>query len=372
MLLLPAVASSAFGPQFISSRTIRSLRVAVIDQGRIGYGASGRNGGFVMSWWPKIASLVGIAGEADGLWLADRTTASIGEMADFLADNGIDAEFVLGGWLWTATSPAHFGAWADVLKVARGLGRPEVFEEVDSGDLARRTGSSLHLRGIYERVNGKVHPGKLGHGLGVIAKRLGVELYEDTRVERIDHGPPVRLRTSRGTITAPKLVIATNAWAREIAEVQRSVVCVSSAIIATAPIPEELQKIGWTDGETITNSQSTLNYYRTTRSGQIVFGKGWAKLQYGARVAAEVFLDRDGISAAKADFNRMYPGLASVPIDYGWSGPIDRTYDGLPIISSLKDQPHIAFGVGWSGNGVGPSRIGGQILASIAAGAKDR
>lgn len=348
------------------------LKVAVIEQGRLGEGASGRNGGFVMSWWPKIASLVEIAGEEDGLWLADQSTENVSEMADFLTHHQVDAEFVMGGWLWTATSDAHFTSWADVLNTARRLGRPGIFEEVDPADLARRTGSRRHLRGIFERINGNVHPAKLGYGLAVIAKRLGVTLYEETRVDHIDYGPPVRLRCERGNITAAKLVIATNAWARTIPQVQRNVICVSSAIVATKPIPDQLKRVGWTGGENITDSQSTLDYYRTTRSGRIVFGKGWAKLQYGTEVRPQVFTDHDGIAAAKADFNRMYPDLENVPIEYGWSGPIDRTYDGLPIISTLKDRPHVVFGVGWSGNGVGPSRMGGRMLASLAVEAKNR
>lgn len=348
------------------------LQVVLLEQDRIGHGASGRNGGFVMSWWPKIASLVAIAGESDGLWLADQTTANIGEMADFLRDQQVDAEFVTGGWLWAATSPAHFGAWKDVLETARRLGRPEVFREVDAPELAKRTGSPRHLKGIYEAKNGNVHPAKLVYGLGTIAKRLGVRLCEGARVDRIDNGPPVRLHTPNGIVEAPKLVMATNAWARKLPEIHKRVICVSSAIVATKPIPDEIEKLGWTGGETITDSQSTLDYYRTTRSGRIVFGKGWAGLQYGRSVPPGVFSDDAGIAAAKADFNRMYPQLADVPIDYGWSGPIDRTHDGLPIIGTLDAARHISFGVGWSGNGVGPSRLGGRMLASLALGIRNR
>lgn len=348
------------------------LDVAVIEQGRLGHGASGRNGGFVMSWWPKIASLVEIAGEEDGLWLADQSTANVTELPDFLKHHQVDTELAMGGWLWTATSEAHFAAWADVLKTARRLGRPGIFEEVDEADLARRTGSRRHLRGIYERINGNVHPAKLGYALATIANRLGVRLYEGSRILHIDYASPVRLRCERATVTAPKLVIATNAWARQIPQVQQRVICVSSAIVATRPIPERLKEIGWTGGENITDSQSTLNYYRTTRSGRIVFGKGWAKLQYGTELHSRVFADNAGIAAAKADFNRMYPDLGDVPIEYGWSGPIDRTHDGLPIIGPLAGRPHVLFGVGWSGNGVGPSRLGGRILASLAVGASNR
>ena len=259
-----------------------------------------------------------------------------------------------------------------MLRTARDLGRPDVFEQIEPNDLASRTGSKLHIGGIFERRNGNVHPAKLALGLGSLAKRLGVQLFEYSHVERIENGPPARIKVGLASVTAKKLVIATNAWARQIPEIQRRLICVTSAIVATKPIPERLAQIGWTGRESITDSQSTLNYYRTTQSGRIVFGKGWAELQYGMKVSDGMFRDTDGIAGAKADFNRTYPTLVDVPIEFGWSGPIDRTGDGLPIIGNLRGCPHIIFGVGWSGNGVGPSRIGGRILASLALEVKDR
>jgi glycine/D-amino acid oxidase-like deaminating enzyme len=348
------------------------LKVAVIEQGRVGQGASSRNGGFVMSWWPKIASLVEAAGKEDGLWLADQTTSNVQELGDFLTEHQVDAEFVNAGWLWTATSEAHFKAWESVLLTAKSLGYGHIFEEVSYDDLVKRTGSRHHLRGIFERLNGNVHPGKLAYGLGTIAKRLGVKIYEDQPVARIDRSAPIVVHTPSARVTADRLVIATNAWARSLPEVHKRLICVSSAIVATPPIPSRLAELGWTGGETITDSQSTLNYYRTTRSGRIVYGKGWANLQYGKQVRDEVFSDRQGIEEAAKDFRRMYPTLGDIELEFGWSGPIDRTYDGLPIISRLEGSPHISFGVGWSGNGVGPSRLGGRILASLATGVENR
>lgn len=348
------------------------LCVAILEANRCGNGASGLNGGFVMSWWPKIASLVRICGVDDGLWLADETTRSVNSLASFLDRHRVDAEYRQCGWLWTATTSAHVGSWDSVVDTAQRLGRGEVFQQVSPEDIARRTGSDAHIAGICEPVNGTIHPGKLGRGLTQIARQSGVEIYEHSRVEIIGRSDPAELVTRSATVTAKRVVIATNAWAAEIPELKRQFVCVGSAIVVTPPIPERLTEIGWTGGESITDSQSTVDYYRTTRDGRIVFGKGGGRIYFTGEPRKPVFNDAAGIAEAAADFRRVYPMLHDVPIERSWSGPIDRTYDSLPLLGSLTDAPNIFYGIGWSGNGVNPSRIGGRILASLVLDKRDR
>ena len=348
------------------------LRVAVLEANRCGSGASGLNGGFVMSWWPKIASLMRVCGLDDALWLADETTKSVSGLAAFLGQHGIDAEYRQEGWLWTATTPVHFDAWSGVVATAQRIGRGQVFQEVSREDVARRTGSDAHIAGICEPVNATIHPGKLGRGLAQIAARLGVAVYETSRVESMVRSSPARLVTRRGSVTAGQVVIATNAWAASVPELKRQFVCVGSAIVATAPIPGRLAEIGWVGGESITDSQTTVNYYRTTRDGRIVFGKGGGRIYFSGEPPSVSFNDSRGITEATADFRRVYPMLADVPIERSWSGPIDRTYDSLPLLGRLDDAPNFLYGVGWSGNGVNPSRIGSRILASMLLGKRDR
>lgn len=349
-----------------------SLRIAILEQGRCGGGASGLNGGFVMSWWPKIASLTRVCGQDDAVWLADETTNAVNALGPFLAGHGVDAEYVQSGWLWTATSPKHVGAWNAVVETADRLGRGNIFSAVPAEEIARRTGSNVHLAGVCEPINGNVHPAKLGRGLARIAAAAGVDLYENTRVEHLDRARPARIRTSNATVTADRVVVATNAWAGSIAELRRSFVCVGSSIVATPPIPERLAAIGWTGGESISDSQTTVTYYRTTRSGRLIFGKGGGKLFYTGEPGEHVFDNPTGIAEATADFRRTYPDLSDVPVERTWSGPIDRTYDSLPLLGHLGGAPHIVYGIGWSGNGVGPSRIGGRILAGLVLERRER
>ncbi|MEQ9259517.1 MAG: FAD-binding oxidoreductase [Roseovarius sp.] len=341
------------------------ISVAVFDKGPIGQGASSLNGGLLMSWWPKIGRLSDLAGREDGLWLADQTTRNIPELQDYLMREQVDAEVVLGGWLWTNTAEAHANSWQGVLDKSRELERPHVFRELAPDEIARRTGSPKHLGGIYEEINGQVHPGKLAYGLATIAQRKGAKLFSNSTVDRITPGAPVSLNISGHTVKAGKVVIASNIAAHGQPQLKDLMVLVTSAVIATEPVPERLQELGWTGGETITDSQSRLNYYRTTRDGRIVYGMGIANLSYQNRLTPKVLRDPSGIEEVKRNFHRVYPMLADVPIAYGWSGPIDRTYDGLPIIGQYPDCKDICYGIGWSGNGVGPSRLGGRILAGL-------
>lgn len=211
-----------------------------------------------------------------------------------------------------------------------------------------------------------------GYGLATIAARRGVELYENAEVAEIVPGPSVKLRAGRHTVTAGRVIIASNIAAAHLRELRRSMVLVTSAMVATVPIPDRLEQIGWTGGETVTDSQTRLNYYRTTRSGRIAYGMGVATLSYGNRLTPDVFSDETGIRITGRNFRRAYPMLNDVPLEYGWSGPIDRTYDGLPLIGHFGNAPNIVYGVGWSGNGVGPSRIGARILAGLALERKER
>lgn len=349
-----------------------SLDVAVFEARRCGEGASGLNGGFVMSWWPKIGSLARLCGADDARWLADETTRGVVDLGAFLEQHSIDAEYRRSGWLWTATSPRHRGTWTSVVDTARRLGRDDVFVDVSPDDLAARTGSAVHLAGVCEPINGTVHPAKLSLGLARVARSMGVRIHERTRVEKLVRTTPAELILADSTVTAQRVVVATNAWAASLPELARQFVCVGSAVIATPLIPDRLHAIGWTGGESITDSQTTVTYYRTTRDGRIVFGKGGGRLYYTGEPGDLAFADPVGIAEATDDFRRTYPMLADVPVESAWSGPIDRTYDSLPLLGTLPGAPHIAYGIGWSGNGVNPSRIGGRILAELSLGRTSR
>ncbi len=345
--------------------------VVVLEQDVCGGGASGRNGGMVLTWWPKLASLVNLCGEAEAVRLGRASEAAIDEMATFCERHAIDCDFRRGGFLWTATTAAQIGAWERVVELCDRLGVTP-FEPLAPNEVARRTGSPVHRAGVFQPHSATVQPAALALGLRRVALELGVRIHERTRVLRFTRERPLSINTDGGgRLAADKLIVATNAWAAALPELRRALVVVSSDIVATGPIPDRLEEIGWRGGESITDSQMMVNYYRTTRDDRIAFGKGTASLVYGGRVGPE--LDRGAARTAMAtrEFRRTYPMLADVEIDQDWGGPIDRTPSSVPILGHLGGRDHILYGVGWSGNGVGPSVVGSRILASLALGIDD-
>jgi len=344
--------------------------VAILERDICGGGASGRNGGFVLSWWPKFPSMVRSFGESEALRLTQASQSAISEIGAFCTDNRIDADFVQHGWLWTATSSVQMNGWEPVVGASERLGLT-AFQRLQPSEVARRTGSPMHRAGVLERDAATVQPAALVRGMREVALRRGIRIYEHTQMQRFTRERPVVISTTNGQLTADRVVVAMNAWSVGLPELSRSIAVISSDIVATAPIPERLAQIGWTGGECITDSQMMICYYRTTRDGRIAFGKGGWGIVFADHIGPNIDRDQDRARLVEADFRRYYPMLEDVPITYDWCGPIDRSTDGLPLIGRLGGREHIHYGIGWSGNGVGPSYVGGRILASLALARKD-
>jgi len=344
--------------------------VVILEKDICGGGASGRNGGFVMSWWPKINSLIASCGQREATRLAIASVAAIKEIGEFCDAHNIDAHFQQKGWLWTATTKKQRGAWESVVRCCENLDHA-VFQRLSCEEVKSRTGSAVHLEGVFDPAVATVQPARLVRGLRRIALERGIRIFENTQVTSFDRQQPATLRTPNGRVMADRVVVANNVWAAEIPELSRSIMPVTSTVVMSEKIPKRLKSIGWTGGEGITDSQLMVDYYRTTVDGRIAFGKGVGTLAFGAKMGPEFDFNVRDSKAAEADFRRIYPMLADVKIEYSWSGPIDRTYDSLPLFGALPGADNIFYGIGWSGNGVGPSRIGGKILSSLALGLED-
>jgi putative aminophosphonate oxidoreductase len=347
-----------------------SCDVVVLEQDICGGGASGRNGGFALTEWAKLGTLAQVCGRDRVLEVAQQFEDAVDELGAFCEEHGIDAHYHRGGHLWTATSQAQLGAWDGVMRTCRELGVMP-FEEWSPEETARRTGSDRHLAGLFEPTAAILQPALLVRGLRRVALELGVRIHEGTRVTRLDRRAPAVLHTPRGVVTADRVVVATNAWAVGLRELHMRLAVISSDIVATAPMPDRLREIGWTDHECISDSKLQISYYRTTDDGRIVYGKGGWGIALHDRIGPRFDRDEGRARDVTRSFHEIYPMLADVPIAADWCGPIDRTRSGLPIFGHLGGREHIVYGVGFSGNGVAPCVVGGKILASLALGSAD-
>ncbi len=350
-----------------------ALDIALIEKDVCGAGASGRNGGFVLSWWAKFLSLKKICGGEEAVRLG-RISADVPEaIARFCADNGIDAHLRGDGWLWAATSERQRDSWNDTLEA---VGQYQVypFERWEESEVARRAGAPTHLAGVFEPTAASVQPALLARGLRRAALARGVRLYENTPLRRLRRGGRnPRVETSQGWVDAEKVVLALNAWGIAFPEIRRAIAVVSSDIVATEPAPERLKEIGRSDGMTISDGRMLVHYYRTTLDGRMVFGKGGMNgaLPFGGRIGPGFDGPSPIADGVERWFRRIYPNLADIPVEASWTGPIDRSKSGLPFFGPIDARGDVFTGVGYSGNGVGPSHTGGRILASLALGRRD-
>jgi putative aminophosphonate oxidoreductase len=343
--------------------------VALIESDICGGGPSGRNGGFALSWWPKIETLKKRFGDEEALRLVKASETAVAEIGAFCEREGVDAHFHQGGWLWTATSPAQVGSWEGAVAAAEAYGK-HPFEVLSAEEVQARTGSPVHLGAAFESSAATVQPALLARGMRRVALDRGIRIYERTPMLELDREQGV-VRTPSGSIRAGAIVLALNAWAIKIKELSRALVVVSSDIVATAPMPEKLEETGWTGGEAISNCRLMVHYYRTTKDGRVAFGRGGGRLAFGGRVNSEFDQNDAQTEGLKKDLVRLVPAAAGVPITNDWGGPIDRTTDGLPFCGRLDGKVPIVYGTGYSGNGVAPSLTFGKILASSALGIAD-
>ena len=338
--------------------------VALVEADICGGGPSGRNGGFALSWWPKVETLVKRLGHEEALRLLRASEDAVSELSAFCEREGVDAHFTRGGWLWTATSPAQVDSWLGAVEAAGALGA-QPFRLLGAKEVRERTGSSVHLGAAFEPEAATVQPALLARGLRRVAVERGVRIFEHSPMLDLDRKEGV-VRTPEGEVRAGAVVLATGAWLAGVPELQRAVVPVSSDMIATAPMSERLREAGWTGGESISNCRLMVHYYRTTKDGRIAFGRGGGRIAYGGRVNREFDRNERQTRELEQELPTLVRFARNVPITHAWGGPIDRTKDGLPFFGRLRGRARIVYGAGFSGNGVAPSLTAGRILASSA------
>lgn len=341
------------------------LDVVILERDLCGAGASGRNGGCLLTWSAKFLTLRRLFGEAEALRLVRASEAAVDHIGEFVRAHGIDAEFRRDGTLYTATAAAHYGSMEPVIEALRAQGI-DSYHALPSADVARRSGSARNLAGWFSPKAATVQPGKLVRGLRRVALQMGIRIYE--RSPMLEHvaGPPAVVRTPCGSVTAGKLVLALNAWmAEQQPQFERSIAIVSSDMVITERCPDLLQAMGLADGVSVLDSRTFVYYYRSTEDGRLMLGKGGNTFARGGRVAA-VFDQRspyeEQLAQALHDF---FPSLVHTPITASWNGPSDRSVSGFPFFGRLNGAANVFYGFGYSGNGVGPSYMGGQLLSAL-------
>jgi glycine/D-amino acid oxidase-like deaminating enzyme len=346
------------------------MRIVICEQDICGGGPSGRNGGFVHGWWEQLPYLVRKYGEQPGLAIAREADEVVDGIGAFCDQHGVDAWYHKAGYLAAHAFPAEESGFdRQVMKVAAlgGAGQLTVW---DPARVQRHCASPAFRDGLWMPSAASIHPARLARGLRRVLLERGVVIHENTRVRRLDAGsgargqPSVSLTTDHGEVRAHQAILAANAWNAGWPGHRLRVLAWGSYMVVTEPIPDRLAALGWTNHELLSDTRFTISYFRTTDDGRIAFGAGVGAAGFDGRIGRTFDADRHAVARVVSNFDHLLPMLGDVRFEDAWGGPIDITGDRFPEIGSRHDG-RVHYAHGFAGNGAGPSRLAGRILAAL-------
>ena len=321
-------------------RRAPSTNVVLLEAMRCGDGASGRNGGFLHGLWASLPRLIDLLGEQDAV-AAAREAVGVYDAVRALDD---DVWLTEGGMLVVATGPAHDAHIDRAVATAERVGAPEEAVLVEREELSVE--SPAFRRAVLYRDGATVQPARLVRSLRRAALAAGVAVHEDTPVLGLE---PSSVVCERGRVRAQEIVVATNAAAARW-PAGKNVAVFRSAIVLTEPVADLHDLIGWRGGEAISDARTYLNYFRPTNDGRVLMGSASGEYR-----------------RAEAALRRFFPALNGVRVAARWEGAIDVSSDRLPFFRTVPGT-RVHYGLGYTGNGVGPSWLGGRMLASLVLG----
>lgn len=336
----------------------RGFSVIVLEAGRIGWGASGRNGGQVI-WGQRQdqAFIESFAGReiAKALW--DLSREALGRVRTLAETHAIDAE-LRHGHLSAAWKPAHADEMKSAIEhMARNYGY-EAARYVPKEAMPGHVASTLYYGGVFDAESMHLHPLKFVHGIAQAAEAAGAAIYEDSAaVELIKGGAPI-LRTANGQVRTKFAILACNGY---LAGLERTIapyiLPIDNYIVATEPLGPSRAHDLIPCGAAVADTKFVLDYYRISADGRLIFGGGET---YGGRGPSDV---REFV---RPYLERVFPQLAGVKLDYGWGGTLAITWPRLPHVGRIDGNVYFAHG--YSGQGVAIASQMGALIADAIQG----
>ena len=317
-----------------------SLDVVVLERDACGFGASGRNGGW----------LVGdIAGHPSPALMA-AVRSAVDEAAAAIAREAIDCDLVMGGTLSVAT---------DDVNAAR-VRSEEPGEWLDAEALAQRVRVAGARGAVFDPVCARIQPAKLVRGLAGAAERAGARIFEGTEVTAIE---PQRARTAAGDVRARWVVRATEGYTPG-----RAIAPISSSMIVTEPLlAGAWEAIGWDGAETMMSSAHAYCYLQRTADGRIAIGGRGTPYRWGGANRAMERPDERTIASLRARLDALFPEVRDVPTAAAWTGVLGVARDWTPAVRA-DPATGLAFAGGYVGEGVAAANLAGRTLRDLVLG----
>lgn len=349
-------------------RKFPEKKIVVLEGAYCGYGASGRNGGHHSS---DVGELMEYA-KKFGLEQTEKSyeVADYGEkmIKSFVFDHGIECEYNEAGSLDLAYSEKQMEEFE---KEKKGFALMGVDAEILQGEsLAEQFNSPQVLGALKTPGGGRVNPAKLVRGMKKLVEGMGADIKEQTLVRRIRAGAIHEVETELGTIKAPILVLATNAYSHHLGFFKSGTLPVGAYNIATAPLSNnQLGDIAWRSGRSVSTAKdNSFNYLLMSEDNRIVIGG--SEFPYYANDGLSSGNNRTVHGKLEKDLFAIFPQLEGLAIDYKWGGTVCMTRDRTPSVGVMGEHKNIYYGVGYNGSGVSFSHIAARIMADLIAGEK--
>jgi glycine/D-amino acid oxidase-like deaminating enzyme len=352
-----------------AARTLaqRGAKVAVLESESIGWGASSRNGGMVLTGLKLgVNQLIAKYGRELTQRMYAASLETIDCVEQIIREENIDCDFARCGHLEVACKQKHFDDYARQAEViAREFNH--TLRVVQKKDLSSEIGSNIYYGGMVDEVSAGLNPARYVAGLGAAAIKAGAEIFEHTKVASLqretNQGESAwKVTTSRGSLWAREVFVGTSGYTgKATPALQKKLIPIGSFIITTEILPEALARELSPRNRMIYDSKNYLYYYRLTPDRRMLFGG-----------RAAFFPETDRTIRRSAEILRrgmidVYPQLRDAKLDYVWGGTLDFAFDIMPHAGRLDG---LYYAVGYAGHGVAMATYQGQKMAELIAGAK--
>ena len=344
-----------------------SLVVVVLEGRQVGFGASGRNGGWVLG---KLSGTVA-AWRARGGRDAPRAMVraiqqTVEEIGAVVALENIECDWVHGGTVIVAQSDtqlARLHAQAEAER--RELGEDLAWQLLDAEEMNRRVRVDGARGGLSSPHCARVQPARLVDGLAAAVERAGATIYEQSRVTKVEPGLAV---TRGGDVRARFVLRATEGYTADLPGEHRALLPMNSSMIVTEPLPEsEWARIGWDGAETMLDGSHLYTYSQRTADGRIAIGGRGVPYRFGSRTDREGPVPARTVEELRARLTALFPSLAEVGVTRAWHGVLGVARDWCPTVT-LDPVTGLGWAGGYAGEGVAASNLAGRTLRDLVLG----
>jgi glycine/D-amino acid oxidase-like deaminating enzyme len=350
-------------------------RIVVLEAAFAGYGASGRNGGWVTAELPGSRDRYARAGggEAGVRALEAALRDTVDEVGRVCADESVGCDFVKGGRLSVATTPSQLARLRDGLAAVRARGDgDDVYQFLSRDETRERVNVAGALGGLYAPASARVQPAALAAGIAAAAERRGVEIYEATPVSLIepagDGSGGAVARTGFGDVRARAVLRCTEGYTAGLPGLRRALLPMSSHMLVTEPLTAAAwQEIGWDGCETLGDEAHAYMYAQRTADGRIALGGRGVPYRYASATDHLGRTDPATVASLTQVLRRLFPAAAGAGIEHAWCGVLGVPRDWCASVT-FDSGSGTGWAGGYTGHGVAAANLAGRTLADLVAG----